>query len=534
MRAMANEVMIGLDRDRGSRSDSGDPKLDPDDDPSWHTCPRDKKQEQQLSFMFDAMEDTMGGQGTEFGSSAVSMLLLTLVSLGASGELEAQVSANLNADVTFTRDVAPILQENCVRCHRAGGGMAPMSLETYEIARTYAPLIKYKTGLRDVAGAMPPWFVEKDIGIQEFKNDMSLTDEEVATLAAWADNGAPQGDPADMPPPREFDDSGDWTIRPDVVVTSQELFVEALAPDWWGEIEPMLVPLEEDRYVAAVEIREVNDIPRAGPGSATVGGRFIIHHLNYSTNVPGQPRSRQGWPVHEVGRNADIFNADAGRLMRAGSVITSSSLHLHANGRDTRARLEIAFQLHPVGYEPRYGGRGEGITIGNTVNMDIRANEAGQEVHAYGVLSDHTMITSFEPHLHAPGERMCLEAIWGSKAETLSCVGYDHSWVRTYFYADDHQPLLPAGTILHIIGYVNNSETNPNVSYAENWAGGGNRSVSNMFLELGEQVSLTDEQFVQAMAERVESLNLTKADYVIGCPLCLATIPPPSATLSPR
>jgi len=144
------------------------------------------------------------------------------------------------------------------------------------------------------------------------------------------------------------------------------------------------------------------------------------------------------------------------------------------------------------------------------------------------------MITSFEPHLHAPGERMCLEAIWGSKAETLSCVGYDHSWVRTYFYADDHQPLLPAGTILHIIGYVNNSETNPNVSYAENWAGGGNRSVSNMFLELGEQVSLTDEQFVQAMAERVENLNLTKADYVIGCPLCLATIPPPSATLSPR
>ena len=84
------------------------------------------KQEQQLSFMFDAMEDTMSGQGREFGSSAVSMLLLTLVSLGASGELEAQASANLNADVTFTRDVAPILQENCVRCHRAAGGMAPM------------------------------------------------------------------------------------------------------------------------------------------------------------------------------------------------------------------------------------------------------------------------------------------------------------------------------------------------------------------------------------------------------------------------
>jgi hypothetical protein len=405
-----------------------------------------------------------------------------------------------------------------------------MSLETYDVARRYARRIKEKTGLRDVAGAMPPWYVEKDIGIQQFKNDMSLTDEEVATIAAWVDNGAPQGDPADMPPLREFDDSGDWTIRPDVVVTSEELFVEALAPDWWGEIEPMLIPLEEDRYVAAVEIKEVNDVPREGPGSETVGGRFVIHHLNYSTNVPGQPRSRQGWPVHEVGRNADILNADAGRLLRAGSVITSSSLHLHANGRDTRAHLEIAFQLHPVGYEPRYSGRGVGITIGNTVNMDIRANQAGQEIHAYGVLDQHTMITSFEPHLHAPGERMCMEAIWGSRTETLSCVGYDHSWVRTYFYADDYQPLLPSGTILHIIGYMNNSESNPNVSYPENWAGGGNRSVANMFLELGEQITLTDEQFVEAMAERRDNLNLTKGDYIIGCPLCLATIPPPSPT----
>ena len=408
-----------------------------------------------------------------------------------------------------------------------------MSLETYQVARRYATRIKYKTGLRDVAGAMPPWFVEKDIGIQEFKNDMSLSDEEVATLAAWVDNGAPEGDPADMPPPRVFDDSGDWTIRPDLVVVSEELFVEALAPDWWGEIEPILIPLEEDRYVSAIEIREVNDIPREGPGTSTVGGRFVIHHLNYSTNVPGQPRSRQGWPVHEVGRNADILSPDAGRLLRAGSVITSSSLHLHANGRDTRAHLEIAFQFHPVGYEPRYAGAGGGITIGNTVNLDIRANRAGQEIHAYGVLNQHTMITSFEPHLHAPGERMCLEAIWGSLTETLSCVGYDHSWVRTYFYADDHQPLLPAGTILHIIGYMNNSESNPNVSHSENWAGGGNRSVANMFLELGEQITLTDEQFVEAMAERRENLNLTKGDYVIGCPLCLATIPPPSPTPSP-
>ncbi|MEX2583094.1 MAG: hypothetical protein WD766_07460, partial [Gemmatimonadota bacterium] len=234
------------------------------------------------------------------------------------------------------------------------------------------------------------------------------------------------------------------------------------------------------------------------------------------------------FPVHEVGRNEDVFDPEAGRLLRAGSVILSESLHLHSNGRDTNARLQIAFQFHPEDYEPKYQASAAGIaTMGNTVDMDIRANEAGQELHAYAVLNDHTKILAFEPHLHAPGERMCLEAIWGSRTETLSCVGYDHSWVRTYQYAENHQPLLPAGTILHITGYMNNSESNPNVAYAGNWMGGGNRSVSNMFLELGESIRLTDEQFAEEMKSRVEELGLQKGDYMIGCPLCLAIVPPP-------
>ena len=130
----------------------------------------------------------------------------------------------------------------------------------------YATRIKYKTGLRDVAGAMPPWFVEKDIGIQEFKNDMSLTDEEVATLAAWVDNGAPEGDPADMPPPRVFDDSGDWTIRPDLVGVSEEIELSpeqvsgpelAEQPDGAGSIETYTVEFERggDPLRATVVVR---------------------------------------------------------------------------------------------------------------------------------------------------------------------------------------------------------------------------------------------------------------------------------------
>jgi mono/diheme cytochrome c family protein len=474
----------------------------------------------------------MSGQGREFGwgtCAGVSLLLLTFVCLAAPGESAAQsfASSNVEEEVTFTRDVAPILQENCVQCHR-DGGWAPMSLETYEVASAYAPLIKYKTGLRDRAGAMPPWYVEKDIGIQQFKNDKSLNDEEIATIAAWVDAGAPQGDPADMPALRMFDDSDEWTIRPDFVVESEEFFMEAVAADWWGDIEPILIDMPEDRYVSAIEVREVNDVPDDWGVGGTVGGRFIVHHLVYGTNIENQDEdderaTRTGWPVHEVGRNEDIFDLDAGRLLRAGSEITSTSLHLHASGRDTRARLEIAFEFHPKGYEPKYS-RGGGGPGGNTVNMDILPNETDQVLHAYGVLDRHTKIISYEPHLHAPGWRMCMEAIWGSMSETLSCVGYDHSWVRTYNYADDYQPLLPKGTILHIIGYMNNTTSNPNVLYPENWMGGGNRSVANMFLELGISVGLTDEEFVEEMAARRKNLNLTANDYVIGCPLCLAPL----------
>jgi hypothetical protein len=144
------------------------------------------------------------------------------------------------------------------------------------------------------------------------------------------------------------------------------------------------------------------------------------------------------------------------------------------------------------------------------------------------VLEQHTKFVTFEPHLHAPGERMCIEAIWGFNVETLSCVGYDHNWVRGYAFEDGYQPLLPKGTVVHIIGYMNNTTSNTNVPDPRNWSGSGNRSVSNMFIDLGMQVAMSDEDFLAEMQERVERFNLTKNDHVIGCPLCLHSIPVPS------
>ncbi len=447
----------------------------------------------------------------------LALLALPAISFGQSGE------------ITFHKDIEPILQRSCQNCHRIGGG-GPMPLVTYDEVAPFAGLIEYKTGLRDRAGAMPPWYVEKNIGIQRFKNDPSLNDAEVAALSTWARSGTPKGDPADAPEPLVFDDSIKWKAgTPDLIVKLGELTKLAGTADWWGEIEPVSTGMTEDRYVKSVEVIEVNDIDMTQL-SGTVGGRYIFHHMLWFTaQMDSEGNVARGfnppWPVHEVGRNADIFDDKTGRLLRAGSAIISDSIHLHSNGRDTTAHLEIGFIFQDRDFEPKY--RDSIFFTGNGVDISVVPNQTDQELHAYSILPAHTKIVSFEPHLHAPGTRMCLEAIWGHQVETLSCVGYDHNWVRTYQFEDSAAPLLPEGTILHITGYMNNTDTNMNIPDPRNWQGSGNRSTQNMFLDLGIRVTMNEEQFLEAMAERREVLNMGPNDHVIGCPLCGATLVSP-------
>ena len=458
---------------------------------------------------------------------ALGMALAILVGPGLVTPADAQGEA---ADVTFTKDIAPILQRSCQQCHQPDS-VAPMSLITYEDVRPWARAMKMRTGMGPVAGVMPPWYVEKNIGIQEFQMDPSLSSEEIAKIAMWADNGAPRGNPSDMPPPPRDLASLVWTAgEPDLITVTEDLVMRGDDPDWWGEITSVQVGIDEDRYIESVEIREVNDVLDTEDNRETVGGRFVYHHMIWSTRVAtdvnedGEPTFENaeistGWPVHEVGRNADVFDPEGARLLPANSWVVSNSVHLHSNGKDTKARLEIGWRFHPKGYEPKYSRARRGL--GNGIDIDIRPNQKGQELHAYNVLQQNTKINTFEPHLHAPGGRMCLEAIWGHNVETLSCVGYDHNWVRGYEYAHGYEPLLPKGTILHIIGYMDNTAGNRNIPDPRNWQGSGNRSVSNMFLDLGHGVALTDEQFEEVMAERREMHGLTRNDHFIGCPLCM-------------
>ena len=462
---------------------------------------------------------------------AVGFVVATIAGTTAviGAQSPAAPAGRASGEVTYSKDIAPILQRSCVQCHNADGG-APMPLTSFEEVRPYARAIKTRVSVGPHAGVMPPWFVEKTIGIQQYKGDISLSAEEITRVGRWVDGGAARGNPADMPAAAAKAAMGvdGWVLgKPDLVVKGPEVFVPAVAPDKWGSIGLVQTGNGEDRYVSSVEVREVNDIPR-NEGTKTVGGRYVFHHMTYQSLVPGQKEGGTSWPIHEVGRNADQFPQSAGRLLSANSVLDLSASHIHANGHDTHAHLEFGFKFFPKGYEPMY--KRSGILLGNGNDLDVKPNTSGQEIHAFATLQEHTKIIAFEPHLHAPGTRMCLEAIWGMNIQQLTCTGYDHNWVKQYIYEDDYAPLLPKGTILHLVGFLDTTPANKNPADPRNWAGGGRRSVSNMFIDLGYSVSLTEEQFQAEMVKRRANMK-SRNDYDIGCPLCWA---PPVAVPATR
>lgn len=411
-------------------------------------------------------------------------------------------AAHAQRQVTFAKDVAPILQRSCQRCHRPGS-VAPMSLITYDEVRPWARAITRETSGR----RMPPWYIDRDVGIQKFRDDPSLSDREIATIAEWADGGAPSGNLADMPPPLTFPDGRAWTIgQPDLIVSSPAVTMEATAADWWGALGDVPTGLTEDRYISAIESLEVSDIR----------GSAIFHHAGFvALTADGQ---FEAGSIHEVGRNAERYDADAGMRIGAGGSISFNNAHAHATGEKTTARLVVGLTFHPVGYKPRHVMRG--ITLGNP-DLDVRGNERNQVVEAFSTLQQPARLLNFEPHMHASGSRMCLEAIWGTVRQTLTCAGFDPRWMRNYAYDTDAAPLLPKGTILRLTAWLDTTPNpkNPYLVDYRNWTGWGSRPVDNMFMNYLNVVFLTPEQLKEEVATRLERARRGAGD-LIGCLPC--------------
>ena len=420
--------------------------------------------------------------------------------------------------VTFTKDIAPLFQRSCVRCHRPGS-IAPMSLITYEDARPWARAIKNKTSRpADDPERMPPWFIEKNVGIQKFKDDPTLSDKEIALIAAWVDGGAPRGNPADMPKVLLADEA--WTIgTPDLIVSSPNMTLKAVAPDFYGRQGPVPTGLTEDRYVKAVEFRERRHDTGAAQRKAGDLNYFVVHHaVIAATAGRGEARSgevdqasgtsteeRRGGGlfnvVWELGQNATIYPDVLGVKLAAGSAL-NFDLHTHSVGTEATFSIDVAFKLHPKGYKPKYTNAGSFNSL--TYDLDI---PGGKEtvVTALYPMSRAGLVLGFEPHLHSSGRKMCWEALYPSGyQETLNCAGYNHNWVKVYHYEDEAAPLLPKGTVVKVTAWYDNTSSNPRVADPRNWKGWGSRSIDDMLFLLSRVIWLTDEEYAQEAAARAK------------------------------
>jgi hypothetical protein len=394
---------------------------------------------------------------------------------------------------TFSKDIAPILQRSCQSCHREGE-IAPMALTTYQEVRPWARSIKNRVVARD----MPPFHVDRTIGIQSFKDDPSLSDAEIQLIARWVDAGAPQGNPADMPPPRTFARSGEWQIgEPDLIIKFPPYPVPASGPDLFGELFAD-IPIDEDRYIQAIQTR-----------SATQESHKVVHHaLSYSVATPEgeQAAMNEGQFLVEYasGKNAEVYPDGSGVLLQKGQR-ARLSYHLHSIGKETRAEVELGIKLYPKGYVPQHI-RWSRQLAQPTTPLDIPAGTVARS-DGYTILHKPARLIAFQPHMHNLGKRQCLELIYPTSGtrtttEMLNCADFNNNWHLTYNYGEDAQPLVPAGTILHNIQWHDNTKSNPRALDPKNWVGDGQRTIDEMgFFWIG-WVELTEEEYKQQLEER--------------------------------
>ena len=424
----------------------------------------------------------------------------TLLLVGAAALLPQTLMAADNAGTagathvaTFSKDVLPILEKHCQNCHRPGS-IAPMSLLTYQDARPWARSIKQRV----VQRTMPPWFVDRNVGIQKFKDDPSLTDQELATVAAWVDAGAPQGNPADAPPPAKFGQLGEWTIgKPDLVVAAPPHTVPPNAADNWLDVYTD-TGLTEDRYIKAIE----------GMPSYPQGFRVVHHAHNYMI-PPGAGETGQGMEREETlneysaGKPGDVFPDGSGRLIKAGTKI-HFNLHYHAVGEQITDQFKVGMTFYPKGYVPKHlqlSGQFDQSQIAG--GLDIPAGADSVRTDMYHRFNKPVTLTGFQPHMHDRGKRECLEAIYpDGKTEMLNCANFNFGWALVYEWADDAAPILPAGSILHVINWHDNSSKNPANPDPTNWVGSGARTIDEMSFVWLFFYEMPEDEYKQVVAER--------------------------------
>ena len=403
---------------------------------------------------------------------------------------------------TFTRDVSRILQEKCESCHRTGS-MAPFALTTFEEVRPRARAIRQAVERR----VMPPWHLDRTVGIQQFKNDRSLTDAQVDTIIRWVDAGAPMGDPADMPAPMKWADDAVWNFSelfgpPDLVLKSPAYTVLAQAQDAW--YKPVVeTGVTEPRWVRAIEIRP-----------STVNGRRVTHHAlarleqkeanDERSNASDDDAGAGLFMEWAVGKQGELMRPNTGKLMLPGSKIVWD-IHYHAVGEQITDSVELGIYFHPKGQEPKYRqvlGLFHAIQ-GGPRGLDIPPNTVS--VHqGFHVMKQAGRVENFQPHMHLRGKAMSMEAILpDGTTRMLSHVNdYRFNWHNNYVYDDDVAPLLPKGTVLRFTSWHDNTAANRDNPDPTQWVGWGDRTVDEMAHAWVNITYMSDDDFKAEVEKR--------------------------------
>jgi hypothetical protein len=412
------------------------------------------------------------------------------------------------AEPTFSRDVAPIFQRSCERCHRSGT-VAPMSLQRYEEVRPWVKSIRRRVASRE----MPPWHIDRSIG--EYEPDPSLSDAEISTIVRWVEAGAPQGDPDHLPPPIDWPDDESWQYgEPDLVVEMDE---EMVVPPEGADLFPSFVfdsGLAEDRYIRWIEVKP------SRPGRKAVH-HIIVYAIQDDAEYVGADRverdddpsrvDAEGNPwgslliEYAVGKTGDIYADGTGKLLMAGSKIRFAT-HYHATGEEVRDRTRVGFGFYPKGVVPRQRiistrlFAGVPSPDGRLNELNIPPGAADVRHDGYRVLPRPAKIISFQAHMHYRGKAMELEAIHlDGRREPLTRIShYDFNWQVVYPYKDP--PVFPAGTVLHVTSWHDNSAANRHNPDPTAWVGWGNRTVDDMAIGWTNFVYLTDEEYREAIS----------------------------------
>jgi hypothetical protein len=334
---------------------------------------------------------------------------------------------------------------------------------------------------------MPPWHLDKSVGIQEFKNDRSLSDDQIETIVRWIDQGGPKGDPKDMPPPKTWPEDQGWNFaklfnqtEPDLIVRSTPWTQKAGANDtWWKPI--VETGLTEPRWVRAIEIRP-----------STVKGRKITHHAverliqdetdPLAINPLDANGNQQAGTFMEwaVGKQGELMRPNSGKLMLPGAKI-GFDIHYSGSNEDITDNVELGIYFYPKGQEPKFRQVLHLMGATNSAGVDIPPNTV-KATQGFFVMKENGRIESYQPHMHLRGKAMSMEAILPTgQVQMLSYVDhFNFNWHNSYVYADDAAPLLPKGTILKVTAWHDNTTANKQNPDPNVWVGYGDRTVDEM------------------------------------------------------